>query len=82
MRVRGRPGDDAEQRSHGKLGAGVEPRLQLLPGPLVHPDLTTTATLAAPHQQRPATAIEVALVEQQGLVDAQPGAPQHDDQSA
>jgi hypothetical protein len=56
--------------------------LELLPGPLIHPDLAATATLAAPHEQRAAPAIEVALVEQQGLVDAQPGAPQHDDQSA
>ncbi|MDP8909800.1 MAG: hypothetical protein M3N47_11965 [Chloroflexota bacterium] len=77
-RPRRGPGDDAKQRADGKFGAGVEPRLELLPGPLVHADLAAAAALAAPHEQRPAPAIEVALVQQQGLVDVKTGAPQHD----
>lgn len=82
MHVRGRPADDAEQRADGELRSGVDPWLELFPGPLVHPDFAVTAAFAAPYEQRAAPAIEVAIVQQQGFVDAQPGAPQNDDQSA
>ena len=74
-------GHDAKQRADRELGSGVKPGLELLPGPLVHPDLAAMAALAAPHEQRPAASVQVALVERQGLVNAQSGAPEHDDQS-
>ena len=38
--------------------------------------------LAAAHRQRPAAGIEVALAERERLLDAQPAAPEHDDQRA
>jgi hypothetical protein len=40
------------------------------------------AALAAPHKQRPAARIQVGLRERERLMDAQPGAPQNDDQAA
>jgi hypothetical protein len=77
-----RTGDDAEQRSDRQLDPGLEPWFELLPSPVVHPDLAATATLAAPHQQRSAARIEVGLGERERLTDAQAGAPQYDDQAA
>jgi hypothetical protein len=74
--------DDAEQRSDRQLDPGLEPWFELLPRPVVHPDLAAAATLAAPHQQRTAARIEVGLGERERLADPQPSAPQHDDQAA
>jgi hypothetical protein len=73
---------DAEQRSDRRLDPRLEPGLKLLPGPVVHADLAAAAALAAPDKQRPAPRIQVGLGERERLVDAQPGAPQHDDQAA
>ena len=78
----GRTGDDAKQRSDWELGADVKPRLELLPGPLVHSDLAAPAALAAPHEQRAAAPIKIGLAQRECLVDAKAGAPQHDDQSS
>ena len=72
--------DDAEQRPDRQLNAGGEPGLQLLPAPGVHADLAAPAALAVAHQQRPAPRVEVALAERERLLDAQPAAPEHDDQ--
>jgi hypothetical protein len=44
--------------------------------------MPTSATFAAPHQQRSAARIEVGLGERERLADPQPSAPQHDDQAA
>jgi hypothetical protein len=83
----GRPGasargavDDAEQRTDRQLDPGLQPRFELFPGPVVHADLAASAALAAPHQQRPAARVQVGLRERERFADAQPGAPQHDDQ--
>jgi len=48
--------------------------------PGVHADLAPTATLAAAHEQRPPPRIEVALAQRERLLNAQPAAPEHDDQ--
>src|SRR3954454_12713946 len=74
--------DYAEQRSNRQLEPRLKPRRELLPRPVVHADLAATAGLAAAHQQRSAARIEVGLGERERLADAQPGAPQHDDQPA
>ena len=78
----GRAVDDAEQRPDRELDAGGEPRAQLLPAPGVHADLAAAAALAVAHEQRPAPRVEVALAERERLLDAQPAAPEHDDQCA
>src|SRR5829696_7526477 len=74
--------DDAEQRPDGQLDPRLEPGRELLPGPVVHADLTAAAALAAPHQQRAAARVQVGLGERERLADAQTGAPQHDHQAA
>src|SRR3954463_7113305 len=66
--------DDAEQRSDRQLDPRLEPWFELLPRPVVHPDLAAPAALAAPHQQRTAPRIEVGLGERERLTDAQAGA--------
>src|SRR5829696_8590328 len=74
--------DHAEQRSDRQLYPRVQPGRELLPRPVVHPDLAAAAALAAPHEQRTATRIQVGLDERERLVDPQARPPQHDDQAA
>src|SRR5262249_34432135 len=45
-----RTADDAKQRADRELEPGAQPRLQLLPGPVIHADLAASAALAAAHQ--------------------------------
>src|SRR4051794_11973415 len=49
--------------------------------PLVHPHLAAATALAAAHEQR-AASVQIGLAEREGLVDAQPRAPEDDDQAA
>src|SRR5215212_1156274 len=74
--------DDAEQRPDRQLDPVAEPGRQLLPAPGVHADLASAATLALAHEQRPPPRIEVALAQRERLLDAQPGAAEHDDECA
>jgi hypothetical protein len=48
----------------------------------VHPGLAASPSLAATDEQRAAAAIEVRLAQRERFVDAQAGAPQHDDKPA
>jgi hypothetical protein len=74
--------DDAEEWADREVEPQVQPRLQLLPAPLVHADLSAAAALAAPDKQRAAAAVQARLAKRQRLVDAQPGPPKHDDHTA
>src|SRR6187551_2625622 len=74
--------DDAEQRPDRQLGARGPPGAQLLPAPLVHTDLAPAAALAGANQDRSAPRVEVVLAQRERLLDAQPGAPKHDDHPA
>ena len=56
--------------------------LELFPGPVVHADLAAAAALAAADEHCAAAGVEVGLGERERFVDAQPGAPEHDDQPA
>jgi hypothetical protein len=78
----GRAFDHAEQPSDWQVCALAGPRSQLFPAPVVHADLAALAALAVTHEQRSATLVEVSLAEIERLSDAEPGPPQHDDQSA
>src|SRR3954469_7583000 len=82
--VQGRPRvrPDAEQRTDRQRDACVEPRLKLLPSPIVHTDFATSPSLAATNDQRTAAAIEVRFAQRERFVDAQAGAPEHHDQPA
>jgi hypothetical protein len=75
-------GQNAEQRADGQREAEVQPLLKLFPGPVVHADFAAAAALAAADEDRAAAGVEVSLGERECLVDAQPGAPEHDDQAA
>ena len=61
--------DHAQQRADRQLTADLEPRVELIPCPAVHPDLSALAALAAPHETSPAGAIEVALLERERFAD-------------
>jgi len=61
------------------LEAHVDPGLQLLPGPLLHADLAAAAVLSAANEQRAAAVAQVALAEDQRLVNPESRSPQHDD---
>jgi len=78
----GRTAQQAEQGADRKGGAQFQPWAQLLPGPSVHPDLAALAAFAVAHQDRAAVQIQVAFVQGQCFADAQPGAPQHHDETA
>ncbi len=54
----------------------------MFPRPTVHVDLTAAPAVAAAHEHAAASCVEVALVERERFVDAQPSAPKHDNQPA
>jgi hypothetical protein len=78
----GRAVDHAQQRSDRELAADLEPRLELLPCPGVHPDLASLAAFPASDEHGAAAAVQVALLESQCFADPQPRAPEQDDQGA
>jgi hypothetical protein len=59
-----------------------KPRPELLPAPVVHARFAAFAALAAADQERPSSRVEVGFGEVERFANAQPGPPQHDDQSA
>jgi hypothetical protein len=73
--------DDAEQRAHRKRGSDLEPGPELVPSPLVHPDLAPLTALAAAHQDRAPHRVEVAFGQAEALADPQPSPPQDNDQA-
>jgi hypothetical protein len=72
--------DDAQQRTDRKLAADREPRVELLPSPAVHPDLSALTALSTPDQHSSAGAVEVALLEREHFADPQSGPPQQRNQ--
>ena len=74
--------DDAERRSDRQLEPHGDPRREVLPTPVVDPNLAPPATLPTAHEQRTRARVEVALVKIERLLDPQPGAPEHYDQPA
>jgi len=72
----GRSVDYAQQRTDRKLAADLEPGVELVPCPAVHPDLSALAALPTPDEHSAAGAVEVALLEHERLADPQPGTPQ------
>lgn len=74
--------DDAEERADGQLQARASPFLDVLPGPLVDPDLAPLAAFALADEDRSASWFEVGLAQDECFVDPQTGAPQDHDQRA
>jgi len=75
-------GDNAKQRSNWELEACVEPWLELLPAPYVHPDFAATSSLALADEQRPAPLVEVGFAQRQRFLDPQACPPQDHDESS
>jgi hypothetical protein len=57
----------------------LEPAVQVLKPPIVHPDLATLVALPVPDQHRPARRVDIRLAQRQRLGDPQSCAPQHGD---
>jgi hypothetical protein len=74
--------DDAEQRADRHLLAELQPRLELLPAPGIHADLSPLPALAAANENRATVRVEIALGQGERLADPQSSAPQDDEQAA
>jgi hypothetical protein len=69
--------DHAKERTDRERDACLKPGPQLLPGPVIHPNLSAATTLAAAHGDRAAADLEIALGESQCFRDPEPSTPQH-----
>jgi hypothetical protein len=75
----GRAVDDAEQRSDRQLHAVLEPPVEVIETPVIHPRLAALVVLPVPDQQRPASLVDIGLAGREGFRDPRPAAPQHRD---
>jgi hypothetical protein len=78
----GRPVDHAQHRSDRELAADLEPRVELVPCPAVHPNLAPLAAFPSSDEHRATATVKIALLESERFADPQPRAPQQDDQDA
>src|SRR5450755_2788310 len=76
----GRSVDHAQQRADRQLTANLEPWVELLPRPTVHPNLAALAALATADKNRAPGTIEIALLKRERFADPQPSAPEQHDQ--
>jgi hypothetical protein len=74
--------DHAQQRSDRELAADLEPWVELLPGPTIHPDLAPLAAFPSPDKHSAASAVEIALLKGERFANPQTRAPQHNNQRA
>jgi hypothetical protein len=77
-----RSGRDTKQRTDGQADATVNPRLEVLPAPVIHADLAALVALPMAHEDRATPSVEVGLREREHLADAKTSAPQHHDERA
>lgn len=64
------------------LEADLSPGIEMLPGPLIHPDLATLSAHAATNEDASPLDVKVALGEGERLTYAQACAPEHNRQRA
>jgi len=76
----GRSVDHAQHRADRQLSADLEPGIELVPCPTVHPDLSALAALPTPDEYSAAGAVEVALLERERFADPQSRTPQQHNQ--
>lgn len=76
----GRPVDDAQERANAQADADLEPRVEVLPCPQVHPNLAALAAFAAADKDAAADRVQIALSETERFADSQPGSPEQHDQ--
>jgi hypothetical protein len=60
----------------------LEPRLKLLPGPSIHPDLSALAALPTAHEHSAAGSIEITLQKRERFANPETSAPEQHDQRA
>jgi hypothetical protein len=78
----GRSVDDAQHRTDRELATDLQPRIELLPRPTIHSDLTALAALPTPDEYGAARSVQIALLERQRFADSQSGAPEQNDERA
>jgi hypothetical protein len=72
----------AQHRADRKLATDLQPRIELVPCPTVHPNFSALAALPTPDKYSATRTVEVALLERERFADPQPGAPkQHNQRS-
>jgi hypothetical protein len=71
--------DHAQHGAERKLAADLEPWLELLPRPAIHPDLPSLATLPTPDEHGAAIAVKIALLKGERFADSQSCAPEEHD---
>jgi hypothetical protein len=76
----GRSVDHAQQCADRKLAADLQPGVELVPCPTVHPDLSALAALSTSDQYSAARPVEVALLKRERFTDPQSGTPQQHNQ--
>ncbi len=60
----------------------VDPRLELVPCPAIHPDLASLAALSAAHEHSPSGSVQVAFLVRERRAGPEAGAPQEHDERA
>ena len=68
----GRAAQNAEERADRQGPAQLEPGVELLPRPAVHPDLPPATALAGTDQHGAALAVKIGLSQRERLADPQP----------
>jgi hypothetical protein len=74
--------DHAQHRADRELATDLEPRVEVLPRPTVHPDFASLAALSAADKRAAARTVEVPLLERERFADSQTGVPEQDDKRA
>jgi hypothetical protein len=70
--------DHAQHRSDWQPTTDLQPGVELLPRPTVHPNLAALAALPAADQHGAAASVQIALLERERFADPQTGTPEQD----
>src|SRR5579875_1045742 len=76
----GRPVDHAQHGADREVVADLDPWLELLPCPAVHPVLASLATLPMAHEDGATAAIQIAFLNGERFADPQSSTPEQHDQ--
>jgi hypothetical protein len=66
----GRSVDNAEHRADREPATDLQPRIELLPRPAIHPNLSPLAALPPPDEYRAARSVQVTLLERECFADS------------
>jgi hypothetical protein len=68
--------EHAQKRADRELLAGLDPRVELIPCPTVHPYLATLAALPASDENCSASSVQIAFLNRERFADLEPSAPE------